>query len=80
MINIERETAIRLEKEGVKRETTFRLFSLGLINDQTAKRYLIIDTYKKAEPERGKHAEKKEEIADNFSVSSATVHSYLFRK
>ena len=80
MINIERETALRLEKEGVKRELTFRLFSLGLITDQSAKRYLIIDEYKKESPEHGERNHTKDKIADEYCVSSKTVEGYILRK
>lgn len=80
MINIEKETAERLEKEGVRKELTFRLFSLGLINDQTAKRFLIIDTYKKAEPERGEKNYTRDIIADDFCVSFKTVKLYTAKK
>jgi hypothetical protein len=80
MINIKEETAKRLERQDIPSSITFRLFNLGLINDRSAKRFLIVDTYKTEEPCRGEKNHIKDKIADDFCVSSATVHAYTLKK
>jgi hypothetical protein len=80
MIDIKAETADRLEKQNIPSSITFRLFNLGLINDQTAKRFLIVDTFKTEDPCRGERNHVKDKIADEFCVSTATVHSYVLKK
>lgn len=80
MINIEKETVIRLEKEGIAPEITSKLFTLKLINPQTAKRFLIVDEYEKSMPARGEKGHVKDQIADVFCVSSATVKLYVEKR
>jgi hypothetical protein len=76
MINVKKETAERL-KEVVDEDTTFQLFSIGLITEQSAKRFLIADDYKKSEAQRGSMSQVKGQIADRYCVSIETVHKYL---
>jgi indole-3-glycerol phosphate synthase len=77
MINIEKETADRLEKKGISKEVTDKLFSFGLITYQSAKRFLIIDEYKKESPPHGERDHTKDRIADDYCVSSETVKKYI---
>lgn len=80
MIDVKNETACRLEKKGIPREVTESLFQMKLITEHTAKRFLIVDTFQSRTFKRGEKEGVKEAIAEDFCVSGATVHAYLFRK
>jgi hypothetical protein len=80
MIDIEKETAERLEKKGISKEVTKQLFTLKLINSQTAKRFLIVDEYESTAPCQGEKGHVKDQIADTFCVSSATVKLYTDKR
>ena len=79
MIDVRKETAERM-KDRVPKDVIFQLFSVGLITEQSARRFLIIDRYEREQPERGQKDCVKDRIADEFCVSSDTVKKYLCKK
>jgi hypothetical protein len=79
MIDIKKETAERM-KDIAPKEVIFQLFSVGLITEHSARRFLIVTEYEKAQPERGMKDHTKDRIADEFCVSPDTVKKYLCKK
>lgn len=78
MIDVKNETAKRL-KDKVPEETVFELFSVGLITEGSAKRFLIADDFEKSNPKRGEKSTVKNKLADRYCVSADTVDKYLSR-
>ncbi len=78
MIDVKKETAERVSD--VPSETIFRLFSVGLITEQAARRFLIVAEYKSEGPERGQGVAMREELADKYCVSVGTINNYLYSK
>jgi len=76
MIDVRKETAERM-KDRVPKDVIFQLFSVGLITEQSARRFLIIDEYERVNPVKGMKIHVKEQIADKFCVSCITVIKYL---
>ena len=76
MIDIKKATA-EMMKDTVPREVIFQMFSMGLITEQSARRSLIVDEYKKENPSDGNKIHVKERLADKFCVSSITVIKYI---
>ena len=79
MIDIKKATAERM-KDSVPKDVIFQMFSVGLITEQSARRFLIIQEYERISPGRGQMDETKDRIADEFCVSSDTVKKYLCKK
>jgi hypothetical protein len=78
MIDLKTETAKRLEnKLKVSSDITFVLFEIGLIDDRTAKRFLVKDDYESTCPEKGEKEETTIHIADNHCISEATARRYI---
>ena len=76
MIDIKKETAERM-KDVAPKEVIFQLFSAGLITEQAARKFLIIDEYARENPQKGTKIHVKERLADKFCVSNITVIKYI---
>lgn len=78
MKNIKDETVRRLRKRlNISESTTLSLFEEGLIDDRTAKRFLIRDEFESASPQKGEVGEVKERIAEQYCVSFETASNYI---
>lgn len=78
MIDLKEETAQRLERKfDISTGVTFALFESGLIDERTAKRFLIKDDFASLSPEKGTKEETAENIADDYCLSFETVKKYL---
>jgi len=77
MVNLKEETAKRLSALGISENVTFTLFSTGLIDDRTAKKYLVREEYEKGCPGAGHKVALKEALADKFCVSIETIKGYI---
>jgi hypothetical protein len=77
MLNLKVETAKRLTSLGISENTTFALFEQGLFDERTAKKFLVREEYRQANPHNGQKGDLKEELADKFCVSSAMINIYL---
>jgi hypothetical protein len=78
MIDLKTETAKRLEsKLDISSDVTFVLFDIGLIDERTAKRFLVKDDYESQYPPKGLKEETTIHIADDFCVSLETAKRYI---
>jgi hypothetical protein len=78
LIDLKKETAKRLSDGlGMDENLTFRLFTDGLIDERTAKKFLVRDEYQKINPPNGQKNEVKVNLADKFCVSFETVNLYI---
>ncbi len=78
MIDVKNETAKRL-KDKLPEDAVFLLFSVGLITEGSARRFLINDEFEKSSPRRGEMSIEKGRIANKYCVSVETVQKYLSR-
>ena len=79
MIDVKSETAKRLEGL-LDEDTVFQLFSVGLITERTATRFLVTDEFRKAEVPRGQVTELKDRIAEKYCLSVETIQKYIARR
>jgi len=77
MLNLKEKTAIRLQDLGVNQDITFSLFEKGLMDERTAKKFLIKDEYEQNNPAKGHKGDVKQELADKYCCSFETVNLYL---
>jgi len=79
MIDVKMETARRLEGV-VDKETVFQLFTVGLITERSATRFLVTDEFRSAEVPRGCVTELKDRIAEKYCLSVETIQKYISKK
>ena len=77
MIDLKKETAIKLIPLGISETTTFTLFKKGLIDERTAKKFLVREEFNEANPCRGEKGNIKNDLADKYCVSFETVNIYI---
>lgn len=77
IMDLQKETAKRLSTLGISENTTFALFAKGLIDERTAKKFLVREEFKDSHPERGQKCGVKNELADKYCCSFETVNLYL---
>ena len=77
MINLRKETAHKLQLMGISEDLTFALFDQGLIDERTAKKFLVREEYHEANPCKGHKSDVKSELADKFCCSFETVNLYV---
>jgi len=81
MIDLKTETALRLERKlDIPLKITFALFETNLIDERTAKRFLIKDDFESLSPERGTKEETTELLAQDYCVSPKTASNYIARR
>jgi Zn-dependent peptidase ImmA (M78 family) len=78
MIDLKTETAKRLERKlDVSSDITLVLFDIGLIDERTAKRFLVKDDFENKCPKQGEKEESLIHIADDYCVSLETAKRYI---
>jgi hypothetical protein len=77
-MDLKAKTAARLKRKlNLSEGVTFALFDAGLIDDRTARRFLVKDDFEEASPVRGQKEETTEEIARTYCVSFETARNYI---
>lgn len=78
MIDIKTETAERLKRKlKISTGVTFALFDAGLIDERTAKRFLVKDDFNSLSPEKGIKEEITDNLAQDYCVSFGTAKRYI---
>jgi len=77
MLDLKKETAIKLQTLGISQDTTISLFEKGLMDERTAKKFLVKKEYHEANPKEGHKCDTIEELADKFCCSFETVKRYI---
>jgi hypothetical protein len=81
MIDLKTETAQRLERKlDIPLAITFALFETKLIDERTAKRFLIKDDFESLSPERGTKEEAADLLAQDYCVSFETAMRCIKRR
>lgn len=78
MIDVQKETKEKLKD--IPADTVSWLFSVGLITEQAARRFLIVAEYTEAHPAHGEKEAMREQLADAYCVSTDTVKKYIGKK
>ena len=79
-MDLKAETAKKLRSLGIDEATTFTLFDSGLIDERTAKKFLVRKEYEQMNTLKGNKNQIKEQLADKFCVSFETIKNYINRK
>lgn len=78
MIDLKQETAKRLEKKlDISPDAILVLFDFGLIDDRTAKRFLVKDDFENKCPQQGEKEETTIHLADDYCISLETAKRYI---
>jgi hypothetical protein len=78
MIDLKQETAKRLEKKlDISSDATFILFEIGLVDERTAKRFLVKDDFECNFPKKGEKEEAILYLADKYCISFETARNYI---
>jgi len=78
MIDLKTETAKRLERKlDVSSDITLVLFDIGLIDERTAKRFLVKDDFEKLSQNKTTKEEITEQVAEQYSISYSTARTYI---
>ena len=76
-MDLKRKLADRLKNRlRISRSITFALWNCGVINEQSAKKYLIKDEY--VNETGGKRVEAKRRLANKYCVSVKTIEGYVY--
>jgi len=78
MIDLKTETAKRLERKlDVSSDITLVLFDIGLIDERTAKRFLVKDDFEKLSQNKTTKEEITEQVAEEYNISYSTARTYI---